>query len=287
MSTQSIYSAICENLNSEGRLSQNFTLPFKEASPNELRFMPGARDGIGIFHFGSKHPEVVAKKIVKSLKSDWKKGSANSQNKIAGLLHKHGSLSVIDSILNSIREDHKAADVKNMIDYACRLAFQTADEELVKLGIGLLGLLDLSSEKDIIDKLLILALYEEFTLYVVVAVSNYQNGNDILFEIAQKVDGWGKIHTVERLEPTSDEIREWILHKGCANTVMDAYLGLECANKGNLISALRRDSLDDELFDGISVIIDALSDEVLLKELVFMSTPKKHCGVICCLRQNM
>jgi len=81
------------------------------------------------------------------------------------------------------------------------------------LGIGLLGLFDLSNDDKIIDKLLVLALYEEFTLYVIVAVLKYPNGNDIVFRIAQKVDGWGKIHAVERLEPTSDEIREWICAK--------------------------------------------------------------------------
>jgi hypothetical protein len=261
MSTQSIYEIIRDSLTPEGRLPQDFSLPFEEIALNELRFMPGAKDGIGMFHYGSKHPEKAAKKIVKFLRSDWKNGSTNSQNRIAELLHKHGFLSVVDPILNSIREDHKGVDVKNMVDYACRLTFQTADEELVKLGIGLLGLIDLSNEQEIIDKLLILALYEELTLYVVVAISNCQNGNDILFAIAQKVDGWGKIHTVERLEPASDEIQEWLLRKGCANSVMDAYLGLECAKKGNLIDALRRDSLDEELFDSISVIIDALLDE--------------------------
>ena len=261
MSTQSIYNVIFESLNSEGKLSHNFTLPFEKVSPNKLRFIPGAKDGIGIFHFGSKHPEKVAKKIVKLLKNDWKKGISNSQTKIAELLHKHGFWLVVDPILNSIRENHNGVDIKNMVDYACRLAFQSTDEELVKLGIGLLGQIDLSNEPEIIDKLLILALYEEFTLYVTVAVSNCKSRNDILFKIAQKVHGWGKISTVERLEPASEEIREWILRKGCANSIMDAYLGLECANKGDLISALRRDYLDAELFESISVIIDALLDE--------------------------
>lgn len=261
MCVQSIYHAIYENLNSEGVLPQNFSLSFKRTSPNEISFMPGAKDGIGVFHFGLTNPEKVSKKIVKLLKSDWEKGSISSQIKIAELLHKYGTLSVIDSSLNSIREDHKRIDVNKMFYYACNLAFQTTDEELVKLGIGLLGLLDLNDQQEIIDKLIILALYEEFTLYVAVAVSNCKNGNDILYKIAQKVNGWGKIHTVQRLEPTSDEIREWILRRGCANAIMDSYLGLECAIKGDLIGTLRSDSLDDELFDGISIIIDALLDE--------------------------
>lgn len=135
MSAQSIYNAICEGLNSDGKLPQDFRLPFEEISPNKLRFMPGAKDGIGIFHSGLKHREKITKKIVKLLKNDWKRGSTNSQSKIAELLHEHGTLSVIDPVLNSIREDHKGFDIMNMVDYACQLAFQADDEDLVKLGL--------------------------------------------------------------------------------------------------------------------------------------------------------
>lgn len=261
MGMQSIYDVILKNMTPEGKLAHDFKLPAKEIAPNELRFMPGAKDGIDIFHIGSNNPDAAVNKIVKYLKSDWEKGSNDAQEKIAHILQKQGFLSVADAILNSIREDHKGLDVENMFDYACRLAFQSEDVELVKLGIGLFGLFDFDDEQGIIDRLIVLALYEELTLYVVVAVLNYQNANDILFEIAKKVNGWGKIHTVERLEPETEVIREWILREGCENTVMDAYLGLECANKGNLIGALRRDFLDAELFDSISIIIDALLDE--------------------------
>jgi len=92
---------------------------------------------------------------------------------------------------------------------------------------------------------------------------------------------------VERLEPTSDEIREWILRKGCANEIMDAYLGLECGNKGNLIGALRHGSIDDELFEGISVIIDALLDEGPVEGISVYDMLKKRCGFICRLHLNM
>ena len=60
------------------------------------------------------------------------------------------------------------------------------------------------------------------------------------------------------LQPETDEIRDWILRKGCANDIMDEYLGLECANKGGLIFALRQDSIDDDLYEGVAIIIDAL-----------------------------
>jgi serine/threonine protein phosphatase PrpC len=107
MSAQSIYGAICESLNSEGKLPNDFSLPFNKTSPNQLRFIPGAKDGIGIFHFGVKSSEEVSKKIVKLLKNDWKKGSISSQNEIAELLRECSTLSVIDPILDSIRQDRK------------------------------------------------------------------------------------------------------------------------------------------------------------------------------------
>ena len=66
---------------------------------------------------------------------------------------------------------------------------------------------------------------------------------------------------MEHLEPETDEVRDWILRNGCANGVMDAYLGLTCAIKGDLISVIRRDSIDNELFGSIAIIIDALLDE--------------------------
>lgn len=275
MSVKSILETITESLTPDGRLPHPFSLLTEETPPNELRFMPGAKDGIGIFHAGRSNPEKAAEEIVRLLKDVWKakkptfaaklfsKGHSNqnAHEKIAKLIHENGTLSVVDPVLNAIRKDHKGIDIQNLIQYACGLAFESDDEELVKLGIALLGLLDLTNLKDMIDKLLTLALYEEFTLFVIVALSGCDNANALVFEIARKVDGWGKIHAVERLQPETEEIRDWLLRKGCENAVMDAYLGLECATKGDLINTMRLGSLDEELFEGVSIIINALLDE--------------------------
>ena len=133
--------------------------------------------------------------------------------------------------------------------------------ELVKLGISMLGIFELGSHEEIKEIVYTLALYDEFSLYAVVAASKWTGGNDLIFRIAKHVDSWGKIHAVERLESESGEIRDWILRHGCENGVMDAYLGLTCAIKGDLISALREDHIDGELFEGCATIIDALLDE--------------------------
>ena len=254
MSNQSIYSIIRESLTAEGRFPCNFELPHEETAPSELKFMVGAKDGISVFHTSPKNPEKVVEKMLGFIKS-------GRMEKIAPVIGTYGVLQTIDPLLSAIQKNAAEVDSVSVGAYAESLALESGDEELVKLGIALLGLFDWSDSPEMQDKIITLGLYEEFTLYAVVAAGGWDNGNDVIFKIAQKVGGWGKIYAVERLEPKTDEIREWILRGGCSNAVMDAYLGLECANKGNLIEALRRDSLDAGLFESIGIIIDALLDE--------------------------
>jgi len=258
MNEKSIYNIINDALTSDGRLPNNFALKINTPAPNELRFAPGAAHNL--FGGNGAQANKGAKKMVKLLQRDWKKGSSSDAQLLA-LLKKYDTLSVADPVLDLIRKDYKNNDLQIIVDYASRLAFETRNEELVKLGIILLGLIDLSTFEEITDKLLTLALYEEFTLFSAVALGNCASGNDTLFALAQKIDGWGKINVVERLAPETEEIRDWLLRKGCENCIMDAYLGLECAVKGDLITALRRNTLDEALFDGISTIIGALLDE--------------------------
>lgn len=260
MDTSSAYEKIKGNVGADGKLPHEFTLEPKHA-PNQIGFMPGAMDGIGVFHAGAGNNEKTVKKLVAPLKKYFKTSSVRYISKIETLLEDNRSISLIDPILQSIREDHKGIDPNKLADLSLRLAKTSKNVELIKIAIGLLGLLDLGNADEVCEVITTLGLYDDFTLFVVVAASNWKNGNRIVFQIAKTVTGWGKIHAVERLEPETDEIREWILRDGCANGVMDAYLGLTCAIKGDLISSLRRDSIDAELFGSIAIIIDALLDE--------------------------
>ena len=254
MRIQSVYKTIWENINSEGRLPSKFELLNEEAAPNEIRFVAGARDGIGIFHAAPHVPEKAVNEIYELLISGETDG-------ITPLIKEYRVLQIIDPLLNLIHENASDAVLPGIEEYAEALAFRSNDEEMVKLGISLLGIFDWSDKPSMQKMLITLGLYEELTLYVVVAAYEWENGNEVIFEIAQKVAGWGKIHAVERLEPVNDEIREWILREGCQNSVLDSYLGLTCAVKGDLIGALRRDSLDAGLYESISIIINALMDD--------------------------
>lgn len=256
----SAYERIKESIGADGKLPHTFTLD-KKPEPNQIGFMPGAMDGIGIFHAGRDDEAKLVKQIVSLLKKYFKTESDRYIGKIENAIADGRAISLIDPILQSIRDDHKGIDPSKAFSLSFQLVQTSENTEIVKIGLGLLGLFDLGSPYEVSDVVATLATYDDFTLYAVVAASNWANGNEVIFRIAKSVIGWGKIHAVERLEPETEEIRKWILRDGCANGVMDAYLGLVCAVKGDLISALRQDSLESDMFDSIAVIIDALLDE--------------------------
>lgn len=65
MKIQSIYEILLENLTPDGRLPQPFSLPCEATPPNELRFIPGTKDGIGIFHTNTSSSDEVVEELVR------------------------------------------------------------------------------------------------------------------------------------------------------------------------------------------------------------------------------
>lgn len=262
MYTGSAYEAIKANIGIDGKLPLNFSLEDKPPQ-NQIRFMPGAMDGTIIYHGDIGSNKRVAGKVVTLLKKYFKTEEKHYIAQVEEILAKNGALWLIDLMLKSFRKSHKGIDPNNMINMSLDLIQTSSNVELIKIGIGLLGLFDFDGEdaEEIAEVLSTLALYEEFTLYAVIAARSCENSNNIIFEMAKSVVGWGRVHAVERLKPESDEIRQWILRSGCSSSVMGSYLGLTCAVKGDLISALKEESIDDELFDSIGIIVAMLIDE--------------------------
>ena len=248
---KSIYEVIKENMTPDGKLPYGFE-PYPNNDPSQFGFIPGAQDGIGMYITG-ENADKSAMELAELITSD------PDIDSIAKIASEYRALSVVDKLVDIIYERRASVDPRRLADLAGQLAFESSETEAVKIGISLLGLFDLSHIPEIVNKLCILAAYEDFTMYVVTAFrsSDAEGFNNILFEIAKKVHGWGKIDVVERLEPKTAEIRRWLITEGCTNAVGNNYLGLECARKGDMISVLRG-NMDEELFDGICVIMSAL-----------------------------
>jgi hypothetical protein len=116
----------------------------------------------------------------------------------------------------------------------------------VALGILLLGLAGDQRDRDL---LLLLGSLEDRTLYAAVALTRSQPDRDqALFDLAQRVSGWGRIHAIRRLAVTQDpQIKGSLLRHGFRNQILDEYLAHLAATTGDLYSALITPPVDDEL----------------------------------------
>ncbi len=248
----SIYSFIKE----QGQVLDG-TLPDDDEywADSPIRWVAGAQDGVFGHHMAEEEITEKGYPIIRLLV---KQSSRPNELRRSALYHRLSKLqisSVIDHLLQKIVE-HPSVNFDGLYQEAKWLVQNGAHRNSVKFGLALLGLFKNDEEKELI---LSLGRHEEFTLYAAVAIQNgTTDGNKTLFELAQQVHGWGKIHLVERLEPNNDEIKNWLLRDGCCNTVMNEYLASICARRGELHKALAVEKIDAQLMDGASDIIEAL-----------------------------
>ncbi|WP_146603884.1 helix-turn-helix domain-containing protein [Micromonospora deserti] len=92
---------------------------------------------------------------------------------------------------------------------------------------------------------------EDLTLYAVVALRRSQPDRvDAVFDLARRVDGWDRIHAVNRLADTGDpQIKAWLLREGFRNTILDEYLAHTAATTGDLAGTLAQDTIDEALLE--------------------------------------
>lgn len=265
----SIYGFIVQNLDGEtGRLRESgWNLP-DEAKPADggVSFAPGALEGIFGAHGGVDEERQIDKvaKIVTALKRASEKPSLRSIGSLHQLLEESSFLEYVDALLDGVREESGMDPVK-VHRLAMWLAQRAPDRDSVKAAIALLGLTvdpSIESGAEGIELLKTLGVHEEFTFFAAVALSNSLDEPEAaVWELAQAVDGWGRIRTVELLKDTADpSIQRWLLCEGYENSIMNDYTALICAETGGLLAALRRDP-DDAEFHGAGQILMTLINE--------------------------
>jgi hypothetical protein len=139
------------------------------------------------------------------------------------------------------------------------LASNAEHREPAKLGLTLLAGGD-ESDLPLLD---LFAGHEEFTKYAAFAAGEILREDviDWWMAVAKRLDGWGKIDLVNRIAETGDErvdVRDWLLRHGCANHVGYEFLAYTCATAGRLHEAIAAEQVDDELLDGMAIIVEGL-----------------------------
>lgn len=255
---KSIYQLICDHI-ADGVLEPSFSLSNEITDSAALPFADGARDGIYMYHM---HHTALTPAQSRGMGKALRVAATGGFEEAQGLL---SAWTKECPIVGSINQMHKYVldyadrlDASKMFHTARSLMLFSANAECVKAGIALMELYDLDERtKEIIRRL---GLCNEFTLFALWNMRGWENGNQEVFSLAQKVHGWGRIHAVECLQPETDEISRWFLLDGVRNNIMSAYSALPCWYKAEAEKVLFGKPSAEE-YKGIAAIIDGLLDE--------------------------
>ncbi|MBQ6294045.1 MAG: hypothetical protein IJK77_09375 [Lachnospiraceae bacterium] len=255
---KSIYERISENI-ADGELVKGFSLP-EESDSAPVKFAPGAFDGICIYHMG---PDELDDEGRAALGEALASASTGKHEQTDALFFewtkKHRAIGMVDEIQNYVREHKEELKIGYMYQSAKYIILHSAHIECVKIGLELLELFR-APFADVEEAVRVLGLYDEFTIFAVWNIRQWEDGNLEVFGLARKVHGWGRIHAIEFLEADTDEIRRWLLTEGCVNDVMPAYSALTVWEKCGAEEILRGKPSREE-FKAILRIVEALLDE--------------------------
>jgi hypothetical protein len=206
-------------------------------------------------HVRDNEAAEVANKILESFRALTKKTTDERARSLYSLLLDQRALSYVDNLLETVVADGHL-DAERIRTIALWLATTAADREPIKCAIALLGLFQ-GQDRDLV---LVLGRHQEFTLFASVALQNSGDDQELsLWALACLVNGWGRIHIIERLAETRDEqIKAWMLRDGYQNDVMQEYTALTCVKTGDLLTALRQDEADDKLLKGAGSLLSTL-----------------------------
>lgn len=236
----SIYDIICQQLTPEGLLPEDFALP-RHTPPGSLAFADGAMDGIIAYHMSpSEQDAQPLYHIVELIADDQPEQALVGLSEFFPLGEFKTMLSYIDPLQNWIYDHRDSLPANKLYQFARWQLTHSAHPETIKFALALLEMLNTQEEKALQKIIMTLALSDELTLFALFVIITWPDANDRLFELAQHVHGWGRIHTVDRLQPETASIQQWLLTEGWRNTVMPAYSAITCLQKGDLLTRLQQ-----------------------------------------------
>jgi hypothetical protein len=256
-SGEPLLSYIRRHIDAGGRLIEGGHLLPDEVVPENtaIRWAPGALDGV----FG--HPgrtddlDRTVSDVAELLLRACRRPTRRRLRSLHEALVEANALTIVDPLVDELARHQAGIDAVRRI--GLWLATTSPNRGPVKIGLALLGVTGLEGFVDVVRTL---GAHDEFTLYAATALRNGLKESDSeLWALAASVDGWGRIHCVERLSNTEDpQIRAWLLREGYKNSIMYEYTALISAETGGLLAALQQDPVDRVLLTAAGEILSAL-----------------------------
>lgn len=222
----------------------------------KIRFSTGALDNVRARHF-RLDPDPPTARLFRALERAATRGTDADRVTLYRLMLQEKAVERAEALAS--RVESSSLDRESVADLARWLLSAAADREPVKYALVLLGFCGAPRDADLV---MTFARHDEFTMFAASAMDRVA-GDPLAaaMAMAEQVHGWGKIALVERIAASGSDrpdVRDWLLRRGCANRVMDEYLGHACATAGRLHEALAAETIDAELRAGACTIVSAL-----------------------------
>ena len=274
MYDRAILAIIRENIGSEGRLPREFILPKDQDDENSLIFTDGAQDGITYFHTQPGKLNIEEADLLIDAMNAVVGGHIDTADELFLKLTKtRRTIEFAGYLSDLVEENASMINPIHAYSYGKHLVALAKDKELVKIGLALHHKAPEDRLKGFRQIITDLAYCNEFTWFCLPIIQKWDDGNDLIFEIAKHIYGWGRVHACAFLEPETWEIRQWFLREGVDNGVMPPYTALEAWNKSDAASLLDC-RLTQKDFTFISRIMAALLDEGPCRGISLVEDPE-------------
>ena len=209
----------------------------------------------------------------------------SSIEELRDMLCKHPIMLYLSNINNRIKLyiSEKLIDAKSLYSFGIKLTTQGELEEEVKLGMLILG----AFENDLVRQILrTLGLHSTFTLYALIASSNFNNQNQFIYELAKGTCGYGKLISIHLLKPVLEEQKEWMFEKGYKNEVSPNISAIMCMEKADMFIFYQELILTRDNFSNLAYLLTyslennsimAFSNAIMLAEK-YLDFAKKHAS---------
>lgn len=238
-----------------GKLPDDYKLPRYGAKP---MFADGAQDGTAIYHLELEEAD-ENERLLEAFKLMSNADFPAAEALLESIMQNNYATKLADDIHKVLLQNQEVLDAGNIYRFAVNNLLASKNKELVKADMVILELFP--CDEPVRGAVRILGQCKEFTLFAILVMRKWDDGNEEIFALAKKVRDWGRIHAIEYLDADTEEKKEWLLYEGLKNIFMPAYGALTVFKKAEAAKFFAMEELSYETYHALAMLIEELLDE--------------------------